>query len=222
MKKSLLLLVTAITTCNLTFAQKNNFEGKVVFDISFPGMELDASTAAMLPKESTIYIKGDKSRTEMSMGMGMSNATISDGKSKSATVLMDIMGSKYAIKMTEADMKKSQGDTKAKVKLLDETKEIAGYKCKKAEITLDNKEKTVATVYYTPEIGGKELNWSKNEFGDIDGFLMDFETVQNGMTMKMTAKKVSPEKIDDSKFIIPADYKPTTQEELQKMFGGGR
>jgi hypothetical protein len=39
---------------------------------------------------------------------------------------------------------------------------------------------------------------------------------ERGMKLKMTAKTVSKEKISDSKFDIPSDYKETTLEEMQK------
>jgi GLPGLI family protein len=205
------------------FAQKGKaFEGKIVYEINFPGMELDAASAAMLPKEMTMYIKNGKVRNEMSMGMGMTTSTISDSKTKSAITLMDIMGSKYAIKTTEAELKKDQPKEDPTVKITEETKKIAGYDCKKAIVTMGDKEKSTINIYFTPEIGSKDMNWSKPEFKGIDGFPMEFEMKQNGMNMHMIAKSVSTETITESKFVVPADYKETTQEELQKMFGGGQ
>lgn len=221
MKKTLLLIAAFALSATATFAQKGKeFEGKVVYELSFPGLEIDANSAAMLPKESIVYIKKGRTRTEMSMGMGMSNVTITDSKAKTATVLYDMMGNKMAIKMTEADMKSSEPKSEPTVTLLNETKDIAGYKCKKAEIKTNDAENSVTTVYYTPEIGSKEMNWQQGAMKGIDGFPMEFETKQQGMTMKFVVKSVNKEEVPESKFTIPTDYKETSKEDLQKMFGG--
>lgn len=221
MKKTLLFIAAALAL-NTAVAQKGKFEGKIVYDLSFPGLEIDANSAAMLPKESVVYVKDGKSRTEMSMGMGMTNVTITDSKLKIATILYDMMGTKFAIKLTEAELdQKKEGEKEPTVKLLDETKEIAGYKCKKAEIHYNDSENTVSTIYYCPDLGSKEMNWSQQGFmKNIDGFPMEFEMKQQGMTMRFSVREVKKEAVADVKFSIPSDYKETTKEELQKMFGG--
>jgi len=223
MRKVFFLLLNIFIALSANAQKGKVFEGKVIFDISYPGMELDATTASMLPKETVVFIKNDKQRTDMSMGMGMTNSTIVDGKTKTAIVLMDIMGNKYSMKMTEETIKKQEAEMpEPKVKLLDETKEIAGYKCKKAEMIFEDAQTKDFSyfIYYTPEIGSKDLNWLTSQFKGIEGFLMEFETRQQGMTMKMSAREVVTESVPDSKFVIPADYKETSTEELQKMFGG--
>ena len=40
--------------------------------------------------------------------------------------------------------------------------------------------------------------------------------------MKMIAKSVGKEKVDEKIFEIPADYKMMTKEEMKKMYGGGQ
>jgi GLPGLI family protein len=198
-------------------AQKKLSEGKITYEISFPGMQIDPQQAAMLPTESITYIKGDKSRSEQKMGMGMSQVVISDSKANSAVILMDMMGNKTAIKMTAAEMEKGEKE-KPQVKVLDETKEIAGYKCKKAEIT-DSKGNT-SQVYFTKDIKGTQ-GGGKGLFKELDGFPMEFELKQQGMSMKFTVTNVSDEKVDDNLFAVPAGYKEMTLEEFQKSMGGG-
>src|SRR5687767_3903678 len=95
--KVISLSLFSLSFINVNAQKGKPFEGKIVYEISFPGLELDANNAAMLPKEMTMYIKNGKVRNEMSMGMGMTTSTISDSKTKTAITLMDMMGSKYAI-----------------------------------------------------------------------------------------------------------------------------
>lgn len=215
LKKFKLLVLAGIAITNFTFAQVP-FEGSVVYSMEIEGMEMDPTTQSMLgTMETKIFVKGDKSRTEISMAMSK-NITIADYKKKTATFLMDVMGMKYAIKVGPEDMAKEEEASKdIKIIYLDETKEIAGYKCKKAQIT--NKENITITVFYTEEIKG---NSPDSRFKGLNGFPMEYEMNQNGMKMLITANEVRKEKVDDKIFEIPEGYKETTKEELQKMFGG--
>jgi GLPGLI family protein len=129
---------------------------------------------------------------------------------------MDIIGNKTAMKMTEAEMARQKRKVpEYEIKQTEEKREIAGYPCKKADIKSKDGD---FSVWYTEDIAVRNSNWD-SPFKGIHGFLMEFAMVQNGMNMKLAAKKVSEEKVDDSMFIIPEGYKMTTPEELQKMFG---
>ena len=67
--KNLVLAFVALAIALPTFAQKK-FEGTIVFGLEY--QDLPAEMAAMLPDEMTTQIKGDKTRLEQSLGMGMS------------------------------------------------------------------------------------------------------------------------------------------------------
>jgi GLPGLI family protein len=217
MKKKLfaLLMISGIFTMS---AQKNvPFEGIVKYAISFEGSGLPPQALAMLNgAESVIYIKGDKRRTDMNVAI-QSTSAIMDSKTKSIITLMDIMGQKYLIRMNEADIKKEEEKApEISWKYLDETKEIAGYKCKKAEATVkpkDGKEEVV-NIFYTEEIPTSDV---KEVYKGIKGFPMEFMMNQNGIKMTFTTKSVSKELVADAKFDIPKEgYKETTMDDFQK------
>ncbi len=199
-KQLFIALLTAVVLP--AAAQKTMNEGKLVFEISYPNSDIPDQQMAM-----------------MSMGMGMTTVVISDNKAKVATTLMDVMGNKIATKSTEADIEKQnaeQGDFK--VQVTDETKTIAGYTCKKAVVTDSDGE--TSDIYFCEDIKLEGGNWSQKQFKDINGFPLMYSFKQRGINMQMTATKISAEKVDDSKFTIPSDYKEMTQEEMRKMFGG--
>jgi hypothetical protein len=215
----LTLLALLSLTVIPSLAQKAIKEGKIIYEITYPESDFSDQQLAMMPSEATIYFKNDKTRMEMSMGMGMSTVVITDNKAKVSTTLMDVMGNKIATKSTEADIEKDskeQGDYK--VEITDETKTIAGYTCKKAIVT--NSDGESSDIYFCEDIKLEGENWSQKQFKDIKGFPLMYSLKQRGITMQMTAKKVSAEQVDNSKFIIPSDYKEMTREEMRKMFGG--
>ena len=194
------------------------FEGKVHFDISVSGGQMPPEAMAMFAgSELTIFIKGMRSRSEMNMGF-QNSITISDGKTNTAVSLMDVMGNKYMIKSDNSKEEDKSADVT--VKELDETKEIAGYKCKKAEITYKDKSGNpmVTTVFYSEDISNQMGYDKKNyQFKGIKGMPLEYEiNADRGMKLKMTATSVTKESVPDSKFEIPSGYKETTPEEMQK------
>jgi GLPGLI family protein len=221
MKKIILASFAGLLSITHLYAQKKTpFEGIVKYAISFEGSGLPPEALTMLNgAESVTYIKGDKRRTDMNMAI-QSTSAISDAKTKTIVTLMDIMGQKYLIRMNEADIKKEEAKAPdVSYKYLDETKEIAGYKCKKAEATIKAKEgkEEVINIFYTDEIPTTEL---KAAYKGLKGFPMEFMVNQGGMKMTFTTKSVSKEPVADSKFDIPKEgYKETTMEEFQKSMG---
>lgn len=209
-----IFLIAGINT--LVNAQKGkSFEGTITYDITYPGSTMDAG--GQLPTSVIITIKGDKQRMEQLGGMATITA-ITDSKLKSQLILIDAMGNKMAYRVAAKETDSALATTTpAKVKILDETKDIAGYKCKKAEVTIDD---NTAIYYFTEDMGIDNPNWS-SPFREIKGMLMEYEQSQNGLKMKFTAKTVKAEKIKDTKFMMPTDYKELTKEELKQMMGGG-
>jgi len=110
---------------------KNHFEGRIIFAITYKELPEGAEQyAAMLPQETTLYIKDEKTRTEQGAGMGGSQVIIANSKTEEAVVLMDVMGQKLMMKMNKDELRKEDGD-KPKITYLDESLEISGYKCKR-------------------------------------------------------------------------------------------
>ncbi len=211
-------LLIILFYCNTLFSQAIN-QGKVVYSISYPESNYDKQAIDMMPTEAVMYFKDNNSRMEIQMGMGMSMVTISDSRAKTTTVLMDILGNKTAMKMTEDDIKKeARQNGEFEVLKTEETKTIAGYSCKKAIVTLG--EKNSFNVWYTNDIKANNSNWN-NQFKNIDGFLMEFRMDQSsGLSMLMTAKTISNDNVPVDLFDVPSDYKVMTKDEMIKMYEG--
>ena len=221
MKKS--ILFSLLISIGISAYAQNDFEGKINYELSFPGMEVSADQAAMMPKEMNMLMKKKKSRTEMQMGMGMNQITITDATKKETTMLMDMMGNKMAIQMNEADLKersKKEGP-EPEVKQTKETKTICGYNCKKAIISGKSKdgEEYNMPVWFTDQLG-ENPQWNNNQMKGIKGVPLEYEIKQQGMSMKFIAKKITKETVADTKFVIPDGYKKMTMEEFQKSMGG--
>jgi len=217
-----LFLLAMVTLMPLAKAQKTPFTGTVVFDVKAEG-EIPEQAKAMMPTEMTLKLTPEKQSMSMNFGM-MEQKTISDVATQESNSMMNVMGQKLVIKVTAAQMQEqrlTQGETTG-VKLSDETKTIAGFLCKKAVITKKVKDGADVTmeVYYTDDIDVSKFKFS-NAIPELTGFPMEYTMKSGPMAFKMVARSVKKENIAASEFVVPADYKQVTTEQLKTMFGGG-
>ncbi|WP_420386209.1 DUF4412 domain-containing protein [Roseivirga sp.] len=216
--RSIFLLCFFAMTAQLSVAQESF---KITFDFAIDAEGDEAEMAMMMMQDSKMVLafKGDKARVHMDMGM-MTTTVISHDDSKSGLMLMDMMGMKMAVAMTEADYKKALENQKdPKIEETGETKTIAGYKCKKAIVT--DEDGTKMTIYYTPDL--KPLNKNTEyTYKGIEGMPLEMHTVQEGMTITITATEVVKNNVSDDEFNldIPEGYKKMTMQELEQMGGG--
>lgn len=209
------LALTALSIVQLSAQKKTDFEGIVKYAVSFEDSQLPPEAVAMFKNaQLVVSITPEKQRTDVDMVM-QSTSTIMDLKKKLVYTLMDVAGKKYFIKMTEADLKKeSETVPQPEIKYTDETKEIAGYKCKKAEVTINNGSEIKMTVFYTDEIQSNDV---QPVYKGLKGFPLEYSMSMGGIQMKFTAKSISKERVPDSVFEIPKEgYTETTIEELTK------
>lgn len=218
MKLSFRVLLIALGILAYHFSYSQVSEGRIIYDISYPGNSFDSSMKRNLPMECVAYFNADKMRMDMSLGAGILNSVLVDNVLQEVHVLMDMSGSKTDFFMTRKDIEKEEkGKGTYKIIKSDEVSVIAGYNCKKATAVLS--EGHSYTVWYTNNIKVNNSNWN-NQFRDIDGFLMEFTMNQGALTMAMKARIVYPEKVSQEIFQVPPGYQPVSGEDLKKMIQG--
>ncbi|MCX6281196.1 MAG: hypothetical protein NTU51_04480 [Bacteroidetes bacterium] len=222
MKKTVLLFCIIFALPLISNAGGGKFEGVISYSITIPNSTMPAEQIAMFPKAMTLLVKGSNTRNESTSAMG-TMVEITNYDKKFTVSLMDIMGKKLAIRKTMDEISKDLGkEPKPTIELKNDIKDIAGYKCKKAIVTVEKNGKKIAfEIWYTNELGGKETNFGNPVYQDIDGMLMEFTFQEQSLSMQYLVTKVEKKALTDSIFEIPSDYKLTTEAELKSMFGGG-
>ncbi|MCX6306939.1 MAG: DUF4412 domain-containing protein [Bacteroidetes bacterium] len=217
---SLLMFAILCNSVNLTAGKP--FEGVITYKITYPDSKFSESQLAMFPKVLTVSVKGTKSRTDLSMS-GMNTIEITDYTDKTSVSLLNMMGQKYAIKQTSAEIEAKNTEIgKTTVEKLEETKVIAGYTCKKVVVSVnDDGVKSTYEAWYTSELGSQQANFNNPLYKDIDGALLEFLMKNQEVSMKFTATSVEKKSLPAKDFEIPSDYTLTTQDELKSKFGGG-
>ena len=210
---------------NQSFAQKSKktFQGTITYDIKYTEGDITPAQKAQLPTNLVVTVKNCKTKSEVIMGP-VSQASITDGTTKSQIVLIDYMGTKYALKLTAQEIAEALSKiTMPKLNITKETKVILGYTCKKAILTSTDDEGTLSndTIYYTEDIGCADINFS-TQFKEIPGTILEYSENDPQIKAKViyTVKEIKKSKISDNIFLIPSDFKEMTKEEFKKTFGG--
>ncbi len=162
-----------------------------------------------------IYLKGNLSRSEMSSAL-FSSTTIHDAKTGAAVVLREVSGQKLLIRMTSDDWQEKNSRYKGIVFInTGETKEIAGYKCLKAEAKMSDGSTFI--VYYTPDIipENKEYDY---HFRDLNGLPLEYELTQRNLNIRYTVSKINMNPVPASRFDIPTSgYRELTYQESKSL-----
>ncbi len=217
---SLLTLAALVFTISFAEAQKKFTNGTIKFQlVDVEGPE----QAMMLMKNTTlnINVNGNLVKNEINMMGGMMEmGFLTNMDEKKGTMLMNMMGKKSAISI---DNMNDQMDKAPKFDIeynKKDTKEIAGYKCHKATIKMEDGS---SNVFYVTEKISAFSQFTK-QYEGLEGFPLQLDVDQNGMKMTLKATEVSHVKPDESIFKIPAGYEEMTMEEFEKSMkslGGG-
>jgi GLPGLI family protein len=192
--------------------------GAVTYEMTMPDNE---EMAAMGTNTIKISFNEKSSATQLDMMGGMiSVKTISIDKNnpKETRMLMDMMGKKYEVtgeaegfaNTDVASLKDAESVTYDKKA----TKEILGYKCYKALVTMNSG--VINTFYVTDAIAVQSLPADKLK---LTGFPLEVEV--NSEKGKVVLLATSVDKAPSAScFTVPEGYKKVTQEELQQELGG--
>lgn len=214
------LLFLTLLVSFTTNAQKTNnpFKGVITYKITYPELNVNPAQQTSMPQTMKLYLDGNKARAELLMA-DMTQVLIMDSDAKTTVILLDIMDKKVAMKPNKQN--KPLGKEPI-VEPANESKEIAGYVCKKANIHYgDEKSKSnPIEVYYSDEVGNNKIFYD-NEYRNLTGIPLEFRYKMQGMNMLLTATSVEKGRVSNRQFEVPSEYKETTPEQLRQLFGGG-
>jgi GLPGLI family protein len=215
-------ILTLFILASVTFSLKAQLtEGHFTYTIEASSENPDMQMVTGMMQGSTldIHFKDKITRSEMKMGSMMNIVTVSNENSGEILLLMSGMIGKNAILMTAEEIEELSKDKPTMdVELLDETKTIEGFLCKKAVLSDENGGESI--FWYTEEIEISKVGQTyMNE--EVPGFPMQYDINNNGLKMTMTVSKFEKNLAKNTKSLfemeIPEGYKTLTLEELEKM-----
>jgi GLPGLI family protein len=201
MKARFILSALMCVTALVSIAQKKFSEGTINYDIVInTGTDKPQAADFLDGATSTVYVKGNKSRTEMVSSLG-TQATVIDGAANSIVILKEYGDQKYLIQLTPAEWqdanKKYEG---INFTIANEAKTILGYNCKKAVGKLSDG--NTFTVWFTPDLV-PENNDYQTANKNLPGLAMQYETAMGNLNVVYTVSKISFAPVPISKFDLP-------------------
>ena len=219
MKNFILTLFLALSVTYSLKAQLTEGHFTYTIEASSENPDMQMVTGMMQGSTLDIHFKDKITRSEMKMGSMMNIVTVSNENSGEILLLMSGMIGKNAIFMTTEEVEAlSEGKPEMNVELLDETKTIEGYLCKKAVLSDENGGESI--FWYTEEIEISKVGQTYLN-KEVPGFPMEYDLNNNGLKMTMTVSKFEKKLDKNIKSLfdmnIPEGYKTLTLEELEKM-----
>ena len=222
MKKITQIALTALLFVGITAnAQTQLKKGSVTYSMTMPGATEEM--AAMGESTITVHFDEKTQATDMSMmgGMMLMKTIVPTGNKKDSKMTMEVMGMKYEITDIGEQTNKatnSVGNLENATEIVydkKDTKEILGFKCYKATISMNDGSKSI--FYVTDAIAPQAVEADAKV--KLTGYPleMNVQTEQGDMVMKATkfSKDVAAEA-----FKVGEGYTKVTMEEFQKQMGG--
>jgi len=193
-------------------------EGEINYKLVYLESDKDKPIISILPSTMTVKFNKHFSIQKVDGWLGFFSLTgISDYKKGKDYALLKILEKKYIYEKNSGEGSFGYKELPGmNIKYVNETKIIAGYKCKKALITLPDSTLDTMIVYYTDQINIKNPNWN-NPFKQINGVLLEFQMEQFNIKTKITANYVKSIEVPDKEFEIPSGYKRVTKREMDKV-----
>lgn len=188
---------------------KDTSQGEIKYKISYPDFETKSLMINIFPSEMTLKFKGNKTKMEFEIGLGMFKMTvIADSKEKIMFQLAKMMTKKYALKLDSIGIEEFNKlqQQEMDIKIVDETKKIIGIDCKKAIVNYKSNPTDTFFVYYTDKIEVINPHWN-TPYKNIPGLLLEYEACVNNLEMKFIATSITFKQVADEDFNVPADYK---------------
>ncbi len=222
MKKLTQIALTALLFVGITAtAQTQLKKGSVTYSMTMPGATEEM--AAMGESTITVHFDEKTQATDMSMmgGMMLMKTIVPTGNKKESKMTMEVMGMKYEITDIGEEANKatnSVGNLENATEIVYDkkhTKEILGFKCYKATISMNDGSKSI--FYVTDAIAPQAVEADAKV--KLTGYPLEMtvQTEQGDMVMKATkfSKDVAAEA-----FKVGEGYTKVTMEEFQKQMGG--
>jgi len=216
--KRYIIIITVLflfVACDSSIFSGKLKEGTIEYKLEYLDDANEKPIISLLPTEMKIQFKKAYYLQSVEGWMGVFRmAGVNNVNAKKKSALLKMMNKKYLYQVDGNSEGFGFNPMKdKKIEYTEEIKEIAGYKCKKANITWNDYK---FAIYYTDKIKIDEPNWN-NPFPEIKGVLLEYQYEMFNIKTKVTAISVIKEDIEDEIFEIPADYKNVSKKEMEDV-----
>jgi hypothetical protein len=185
----IIMVFPLMVSCFQGTNRKSIASGRIDYKITYLNDDLDKKTLEILPKRMKLLFNKNQAINNIEGFMGFYKLeAITDFHTRKCSTMLKVFDKHYLFRGKRDEMMCCfDSMDEMLIKETSETKNIAGLKCKKAEIYLPSTQKSFV-IYYTGDIGLRRPN-ATNPYHKIDGVLMEFELNLLYLKMRFSAEK---------------------------------
>lgn len=208
--KIFIILVSLLGSSVFVKAQRHIAEATIVYNIKGVAINGAAST--------TVYLKGNSSRTEMVSALGK-EITIYNSKTDNAVILKEFSGQKLMISLTRENWNtKNNLYRNIKFELSNDYKTIGIYRTRKAIAKMPDGK--TFEVFYAPDLIADNKEYDAT-FSNLPGLAIEYEIESGQMKFTYSLSNISYDSVQESLFDFPTSgYRVMTYDENQKLKKG--
>ena len=213
------LLICLIISCQTNKKEREFSEGIIEYEIEYFENENDNALIGLLPTTLELKFKNHLSLSKVVGWMGIfSSVYITNSKTGTNSTLLKFMNKKYSYECPFSEsIPGHEYPGNIQIEFLQEEREILGYKCKKALITIPEYDFNPLTIFYTTEFELDNPFISNLYYSKIPGFLFEFPLVMNGIQMHLRIKNIIPCSVADEEFMIPDEFEKVSRKKMQEI-----
>ena len=190
-------------------------QGVIIYQVDYQLPDSLKRFADFLPKNATVYFKGDSTVSIQQM-KGEATTVIIDSKTNFMRVLLTSPAKHYVVNYNAAEQKEELGKLPPySITRKNETKMIAGYHATgyifTDKLTLDTTEAWFTKAISIP------ANYLTITQDSALGVPLSFSVNQNGIKIKTTVKTIRFEPVPAGTFSSPSNYIKLTPQQLREM-----
>jgi len=190
--------------------------GKIEYKITYLNENLDHKTLEILPRRMNLVFNEKQAVNNIEGFLGFYRLdAITNFHNRKCSTMLKVFDKHYLFKGRRDEMM-CCFDSMDEMVIMEtgETKNIAGFECRKAEIKLPGGRSF--DIYYTGDIGLKRPN-ATNPYYKIDGVLMEFELTLLNLQMKFTAEKFQPENGNSHVISMPRNTRTISRDQMTDL-----
>jgi GLPGLI family protein len=208
-------MLAILVQCNDNNQNNHISQGIIQYDITYIKQADKKFPIQLMPK--TMELKFNKEFSSYSiedrLGLFCIKNILNYAESKHIT-LIKVFDKKYVYSgLTNEPPILFESSNNYKFKYKDDTSRIAGFLCKKVDIT---DEQNNFAVYYTNNIEIDKPN-KNTPYSGINGMLLNFRLHIKDMDMQLNGRKFEHKIIDNSQFEVPKGYKAITRKQMEEI-----
>jgi len=212
-----LIVIFLGLSCNHAEKKDKIRSGRIEYRITYLNDDLDNKTRELLPRKMHLVFneKHAANNIEGFLGFYKLNA-ITDFHTRKCSTILKVFDSHYLFK-GRRDEQMCCFDTMEDMVIEEtkETKQIAGFNCKKSIVHLPSTGESF-TIYYTDEIDLRHPN-STNPYRKVKGVLMEFELDLLYLKMRFAAEKYHTLDREFAENKLPENVKMVSREQMTQI-----